>query len=72
MLHCIWRTSHSSSKAFWLGVFLAIAFAFELGQYAGLVPGFFDTVDALFLVAAVIAAGVLMRFMYQTERRVTE
>jgi hypothetical protein len=53
----IWQNSQSAFKAFWMSSGLLLAFAFELGQLAGVIPGTFDVLD---LTGAALAASLAL------------
>jgi hypothetical protein len=67
---CIWPTGSRGSYMLWTGVFVAIAFGFELGQLLNVVPGCFEVGDALSLIAACLLALPFVSFTSHWERRV--
>jgi len=50
---CIWGKNDVLNKRFWIITFCIIAFGFEFGQYIGLVSGYFDIIDIIFMIMAV-------------------
>lgn len=66
--YSIWRNASTPHCLLWAGVFVAIAFGFEIGQFLGVVPGYFETWDLILLIAACLLAWAVVGFT--PERRI--
>jgi len=67
-LDCIWRDVQGWRQILWMAAFVAVAFGLELGQFSQVVPGHFDILDTILLVASFLAAGALVRYRRYLER----
>lgn len=56
-----WRDGPRFLMVFWLGVAMALALGFELGQWLQIIPGTFCPLDAVFTLAAAGLALLLAR-----------